>query len=138
MSIEGVLRLLAGCAMSEGATESQIACLQEWAGRQLPESYIDLLKTANGVEGFVMDNSYLILWPAEEVPKNNENYSVNKFAPGLILIGSNGGTTAYGFDTRRSSNEIIDVPFIGMSPDEVRVAGTNLEDFLKRIGSEQE
>jgi len=138
MAIEGMLELLAGCAMREGATESQIASLERWAAAELPSPYLHLLRETNGLEGFVMDNSYLILWPAEDVPKINEGYLVNEFAPGLILIGSNGSDTAYGFDPRRRSGEIMEVPFIGMSLDEVRVAGEDLEDFLRRIGSEQE
>jgi len=138
MAIESMLELLAGCTMRTGATESQIASLQRWAATELPSPYLDLLGKTNGVEGFVMDNSYLILWPAEDVRKNNEGYSVDEFAPGLMLIGSNGGVTAYGFDTRRRTGEIIEVPFIGMSLDEVRAAGKDLEDFLRRIGSEQE
>lgn len=99
----------------------------------LPKQYIDFMLTANGAEGDVGDNSYLVLWSAEEIIELNKDYEVNEFAPGLLLFGSNGGMDAYAFDTRRESLPIIEVPFIGMGLEEVKDCGDTFLDFLKYL-----
>jgi SMI1 / KNR4 family (SUKH-1) len=133
MSTEDVISMLSGCAMNEGATELEIASLEKWAGTQLPKPYLDLIKRTNGVEGFVTDDAYLILWSAGQVAELNEAYSVAEFAPGLILIGSNGGDTGYAIDLRRPSTNIQELPLVGMSLNEAREVGTDFEDFLRRL-----
>ena len=85
----------------------------------LPKDYVSFMMESNGGEGFIGD-AYLMLWPVDELPEYNEGYHVAEFAPGLLLIGSNGSNEAYGFDLTEDNMPIVNVPFIGMST-EVRV-----------------
>ena len=45
----------------------------------------------------------------------NREYEVEKYAPGILLFGSDGGGDGYGFDTRSADMPIVCVPFIGMA-----------------------
>jgi hypothetical protein len=58
----------------------------------VPAAYLDLMSRSNGVEGFVGDQ-YLVLWPVEQLQELNDAYATAEFAPGLLLIGSDGGGT---------------------------------------------
>lgn len=135
MSIEHVMKLLGGCAMYDGASGLEIASLQKWAGVQLPSDYLDLLKRTNGAEGFINRSTYLCIWSVSQVQELNDAYSVKEFAPGLMLIGTNGGDAGYALDLRRSSCSLMEVPLVGMSVDEAKEVGTDFEDFLRRLGS---
>lgn len=44
----------------------------------------------------------------------NESYQVERFAPKLVIFGSNGGGEAFGFDAREDRVEIVQIPFIPM------------------------
>ncbi|WP_374577796.1 SMI1/KNR4 family protein [Phenylobacterium sp.] len=128
--------------MSEGATaisyrltEGQldppgdsdvIAGLTSGLGVALPPSYLSFLRQHNGGEGFVGD-SYVVLWRAEDLVDFNREYEVAKYAPGIILFGSNGGGEGYGFDTQLAGLPIVQLPFIGM---ERRYATPIAEDFI--------
>jgi len=61
----------------------------------------------------------VVIWSAEEIPKLNAAYEVKDYAPGLLLIGSDGGGEALALDTRSDSDPdrwpVVLVPFIGMS-----------------------
>jgi len=91
----------------------------------LPRDYLDFLRQHNGGEGFIGDR-YIVLWKAEELADFNREYEVGKYAPGILLFGSNGGGEAYGFDTRSAAMPIVRVPFIGM---ELRYATPVAKDF---------
>ncbi len=71
------------------------------------------------------------------MPHPNEVYCVREFAPGLVLFGSNGGDTAYGFDTRREGLPIVDVPFIGMGFEEATLIGRSFVEFLAGLTGSQ-
>jgi hypothetical protein len=135
MLSENMIKILDKCTQRVGATDLEIASLEMWVGRQLPKSYLDLLRRTNGIEGFVSDDAYLILWSSEQVAGLNEAYSVAEFAPGLLLIGTDGSNTGYALDLRRSSSSMKQVPLVGMSLDEAKDVGTDFEDFLRRLAS---
>ena len=108
--------------------------LCRWAARvELPQSYLDLLRTTNGVEGWLSKDAYLLLWPAEQVPDLNDAYSVAEFAPGLLLIGSDGADTGFALDTRRRPMSVQSVPLVGMSLAEAKTAGSDFENFLRQL-----
>lgn len=108
--------------MTGGASQATIDELLESLGSGLPEEYLDFLRACNGVEGPVGANGYLTLYPAEELPGLNEQYRVREFAPGLVLIGSDGGGSAFAIDTRSgnpSSMQYVEVPFVPLDVDEI-------------------
>lgn len=112
------------------ASDKAIKNLQETYGVQFPEDYISFLKSSNGSDGFVGD-AYLILMSVEEIPKLNEGYAIDEFAPGLILFGTSGGGVAYLFDIRSSTIEIVEVPFDILSLDTIKHVGFTLLDLLE-------
>lgn len=95
-------------------------------GANLPRDYLDFLRQHNGGEGFIGDN-YIVFWKAEELADFNREYEVEKYAPGILLFGSDGGGEGYGFDTKSDTTPIVRVPFIGM---ERRYARPIARDFL--------
>jgi hypothetical protein len=99
-------------------------------GCVLPVQYKRFMGTHDGGEGFI-GKQYLILWKAAELIDFNRDYEAAKYAPGLLLFGSNGGGEAFAFDTREAeSMKIRMVPFIGMSLQDGKLVADTFEDFL--------
>ena len=71
-----------------------------------------------------------MLWSIEELVEFNKSYQVDEFAPGLLLIGSDGSGEAFAFDTRINPWQMVQVPFVGMSLDDVEVLAPSFELFL--------
>ena len=82
------------------ASQIAITDFEKYSNFKLPKDYVEFLKETNGGEGFVGENSYVIFWPLEKLLEYNKAYNVQEYAPGLFLIGSDGGGEAYAFDMR--------------------------------------
>ena len=136
MSIEDSMMMLRDCELKPGATDDEIGRLEIWAKTSLPKSYLDVLKRTNGAEGPVGDSGYLQLWTTEDVPRDTEDYEVAEYAPGFMLIGSSGGGSAFAIDIGNPSLGFYRIPFIGMSRESAKFMGSNFEDFLRSLGSE--
>lgn len=121
------------CAKGEGATEASLTAVEEWIGKRLPTAYREFMMRSNGAEGFVTDSTYLVLWPAEQITELNEAYSVSEFAPGLLLIGSDGADVGFAFDMRNEAAVVKEVPFVGMSHEEARTIGEDFNSFVQRL-----
>lgn len=96
----------------------------------LSENYMkfkDFLSQSIYGEGMVGENSYLMLWNGNDICELNDDYEVNEFLTNIMLIGSDGGDTAYGINER---GEYIEVPFIGMDDEEVKLIGKNFDEFI--------
>lgn len=102
-------------------------------GITIPSDFKTFLKEHNGCEGSVGENAYLVLWSIEDIVELNEAYEVNEFAPGLLLIGSNGGEQAYAYDMRFDAKPIVSVPFIGMELGEILPCANTFEEFLEYL-----
>jgi hypothetical protein len=122
MRIEDVLK---GWELNAGASESSVRDAASSLGHGLPSDYVSFLHDHNGGEGVIGVN-YLILWKAEELSAFNHEYEVERYAPGLLLFGSDGGGEGYGFDTCDEAMPVVRVPFIGM---ERRYAAFVAPDF---------
>ena len=112
-------------------TESQFS---EWLSKinlNFAEDYLEFMKARNGGEGPVGENGYARFWPLEELIELNEMYAVNKFAPELFLIGTDGGGTAFGI--RKASGVFIDTDLVGMSDEEAIVRGESFMELLLAI-----
>jgi hypothetical protein len=126
-------RLLDDLDRRPPATDSAIAESEKQLGTRLPAEYVEFLKLANGGEGFVGKNAYVMLWSVEELASMNQSYEVQKYAPGLLIFGSDGGGEAYGFDTRTSRWPIVQVPFVGMAWSSARSVDGSFGGFLRRL-----
>ncbi len=120
----------ASCTMREGASQELVANLEAWVGKALPPAYVELMGSSNGIEGFV-GVTYLILWPIEHLKELNEAYAISEFAPGLFLIGSNGGDSGFALDTRHEPMEVKEVPFIGLSHEATKTVATSFKGFVE-------
>ncbi len=116
-----------------GATDAAIAESEKQLGLKLPAEYVDFLKLTNGGEGFMGKKAYVIFWGVEELASMNQSYEVTKYAPGLLIFGSDGGGEAYGFDTRIPQWPIVQVPFVGMAWNAAQSMGESFKVFLRRI-----
>lgn len=123
MMAEKTRRLLDGLSLREPAQDGVIRRVESQLGVPLPADYVEFLVRPNGGEGPIGESGYLTLWPAEELSQLNKDYCVQEFAPGLTLMGSDGGGNAYAIDTREGAPHFVSVPFIGMDLDTVSKCG---------------
>ena len=125
--------LLKSCQVRPGASEPAIHTAEQQLGQPLPQDYKDILLQSDGLEGFIRDDIYLSLWSASDLASLNDAYAVSEFAPGLTLVGTDGGDTAYGFRTDRGRLEYLAVPLVGMNPNAISVMGKTFVDLLERL-----
>ena len=92
--------------------------------------FVQFVNSYSSGEGMIGENSYLLLWEKEDIEELNDIYEVNEFMSDRILIGSDGGDTAYGIDIM---GRFFSVPFIGMSNEEMCYLGTTFCEFLENL-----
>ena len=81
--------------------KSAIEQLRKAVPRQLPASYLALLRTTNGGEGpLARQPCYLQLYPSEVVAEAAASKQHEEFFPGFVVIGSNGGGEFMALDVR--------------------------------------
>lgn len=96
----------------------------------LPEDYLSFMMKSNGGEGWAGEK-YLMLWQIEELLPYHQAYQVDKYAPGFLIFGSDGGLEAFAFDMREMPVRIVSIPFIGLTPSEAIDLGISFERFLE-------
>ena len=101
-------------------------------GKTLPSDYVDFLKNTNGADGIVGDH-YVILWGVDELILLNQSYQVDRYAKDLLIIGSDGGGEAFGFDTRDLRWSVVEIPFVGMRWSDAHEIGNTFSDFIERL-----
>jgi hypothetical protein len=114
------------------ANASLIQQLETEASLRLSEVYANFLQEVDGGEGFI-GSAYLMLWRAGELLEMNKTYQVSEYAPGLFLLGSDGGGEAFAFDTRSETKPIVSVPFVGMELKAARPVASNFTAFLEEL-----
>ena len=114
------------------ASTASLEAVEAAIGRPLPRDYKDFLLANDGGEGFISVN-YVILWKAEELVRFNQEYEVEKYAPGLFLFGSDGGGEGYAFDMRGGEPAVVMVPFIGMSLRHASPCAPDFSNFLRTL-----
>ena len=101
-------------------------------GFALPADYWQLMREPDRLEGFAGDEVDVILWSASEAVELDRAYHVRELAPGLVLVGTDGGNTGFGLrPDGRGQVEYVSVPLIGMELSEVRVMGRSLEELVR-------
>ena len=100
----------------------------------LPRDYVETLSSASGWSGFLSDSSpFVDLWPIDEVMVRNASYNVSPVEDGMLLIGSDGGGTAYAIVQVGGQLSFADVPFVPLKVGEATLRGDSLEEFLENI-----
>ena len=100
-------------------------------GIKFPSDYIEFMLFSNGCEGSIGE-SYLTVWPIEELVETNEDCEVEEYTPGLILFGSDGGEEAFAFDMRSDNIKYIMVPYM-LEFDAVIEQGSSIIEFFERL-----
>ena len=114
------------------ATAEQIAAFATASRLTLPQDYTAFLKQANGGEGMVGPNAYLILFAVDELASLNKAYQVEDYVPGLLIFGSDGGGEAYAFHTR-DAMRVVRMPFVGMDPSTVEALVDDFTAFIEYL-----
>lgn len=130
---EKIQKLIKGLELRPPAKNDDIDKIEKTSNIKLSNEYKNFLKLTNGGEGFIGENSYVMFWAVEELIELNESYEVNDYAPGLFVFGSNGGGEAYAFDTRSSSMNIVQIPFVGMDIDLIQQMATTFNEFIENL-----
>jgi SMI1 / KNR4 family (SUKH-1) len=123
---------LADFTSNPPADGNHLAEAETHFGCALPAQYRRFISDQDGGEGFA-GGQYLILWRASELVEFNREYEAEKYAPGLLLFGSNGGGEAFAFDTRDNSMRIVMMPFVGMSLKDAAPVADSFENFLSNL-----
>jgi hypothetical protein len=123
-----------GFELKPGATEVDVRNAVASLGVPLPADYLQFLGDHNGGEGFIGVN-YLVLWSAEELVPFNRDNQLNGYAPGLILIGSDGGGETFAFDSREPSMPIVMTPAIDMSLEDAKRIAPSFTEFLNTLAT---
>ena len=142
MSIRGITdaNLSRWVAANAGATDDEINALTLASPHPLPNTYLSLLRSANGGEadiaaGTRCDASYLVLWASSEVVPFNSDYELHEYAPAFLAFGSNGGGELFAFDTRISGDSVFMLPMIGMSNNDGVLFADSMDAFARRIAA---
>lgn len=114
------------------ASEAGINEVISSARCHLPADYVQFLLRHDGGEGFIGEN-YIIFWKAEELIKFNHEYEVERYAPGILLFGSNGGGEGYGFDLLNGGMPVVRVPFIGMDRRHVKLIANSFTEMFNKL-----
>lgn len=93
----------------------------------LPPGFIDFYRTSNGAE-ISTSRQYVQLWAITEMISLNQGYNIDLYAPEFFMFGSDGGDTTYAIE--RSSGDIYEMPFIGMSKEEAIFICSTFGDFI--------
>jgi hypothetical protein len=102
----------------------------------VPDEYLSILAHSNGAEGSIGQTNYLVLWPAELIVEYNNGYGVDKFAPGLLLFGTDGGNAGYGFDCRAEPFMVVEVSLAGLDWSDAITVAPNLVVFLQHLADD--
>jgi hypothetical protein len=114
-------------------SEKEIKEVEKGLKVKFPQDYIDFMLKTNGGEGTIGKETYLRLWKIEELSESNEDYAISEFAPGLLIIGSDGGGTAFVYDFRDEIPKLVEVGFIGLDVENPNHSSNNFFEFIEYL-----
>ena len=115
-------------------SEFNISSDEELVLSERYKAFKDYLKQTVSGEGMVGENNYLSLWEKNEIEELNNSYETQEFLSNILLIGSDGGDTAYGINV---NGKYIEVPFIGMDDEEVEIVADDFDGFIDYVWSKE-
>lgn len=101
----------------------------------LPQDYVDVVRKADGAQGWISEHSYLVLYSLEELYGVNKAACADEFAPGMVIFGGNGGGMTYGFDTRCTPPKIVEVPDETLCWDEIWTVWDSFDEFVEELAT---
>lgn len=117
----------------EGVSDEVIANVQKNIDFTLPEDYLDLMRTCNGGEGEVGENSWLCLFPIDELIQTNQNYILlMEKIPDYFLFGKDAADTGFAF--RKSDKSIHSFGLMSnFKTDPIKFCGNNFREFIEYL-----
>jgi SMI1 / KNR4 family (SUKH-1) len=97
---------------------------------RLPEDYASWLGDNDGLEQD-LGGCYLSLYAVEELVERNHGYGVSEFMPGLLLIGSDGGSEGIGLDMRGQDSPVVMVGLSSLRWEEAIQQAESFDEFLE-------
>ena len=102
--------------------------ITEINGVKLPQNYIDFMTEHNGGEGDIGE-SWLVLYPMEELQKYNDDSEISEYLPDHIIIGGDGGGELYGITP---DGKYFNVPSM-FEEEEVTILCDDIKDFADKV-----
>jgi hypothetical protein len=130
--VDELVHLTAGISRGSPSTPEEVARIGRALEFTWPEDFAAFLAESGGGEGWVGE-SYLVVWPPDEIEATNEELMLRKFAPTLVGFGSDGGGELFAFDKSQAPPRIVMVPLIGL--DQPVDVGPDFGSFLRRLQS---
>jgi hypothetical protein len=127
-NLKNILATFEGCL---GATQKELNTLCQITTISLPKDYLNFLRLTNGGEGTI-GQTYLALWSVKDLIDLNVAYHVSEYTPGLFLIGTDGGSEAFGYDLNDPTQPIIMVPLM-LDPEYVKKIAPTFTAFLSDL-----
>ncbi len=118
--------------INSGTTEKKISEAETSLGFSFPDEYKQFMLNVNGIEGAIGQNSYIVIWPIEEIVDLNNEYGVSDFTPGLVYFGSDGGNSAYAFDIRKN-NVIVEFPLDSIHIEDAKLIADSFNKFVEKM-----
>lgn len=109
--------------------------ITEINGVNHPRNYIDFMTEHNGGEGDIGE-SWLRLYPMEELKEINDSYNVPEYLPDHIIIGSNGGGEFLGIDPDGKYfivPSLLDMDEITILCDDIKILSDKINQFWKNL-----
>lgn len=95
----------------------------------LPKDFLDFILNHDGGVGFLGKNcNYIELWSANNIATLNPYYPTEEFCQEIVIIGTDGGGTLYGFDIKTESFFESDV--FQLTREQVKRRGRTFLDFI--------
>ncbi|MFO1315575.1 MAG: SMI1/KNR4 family protein [Burkholderiales bacterium] len=124
-------------ALNPGASEDDLNSLRKQFP-MLSNDYLAFLANSDGGEGFVgLAPGYFQLWRASEVARYSSEYEVQKYLPGYLAIGSDGGGDLYVLPVTGSPPGLFIVPAIGMEAAAVESVAGSFSAFASAFGKDR-
>ncbi len=127
-------KLLARLEKSEERlSDAQINIIQQQLDFELPADFISVFKEFNGGEGEVGKNSWIELFPLEELIETNNAYSLlMDQVPHLFLFGKDAADTGYAFDKTKKTYHSFGL-MSNFETDYIDFCGNNFQEFLEYL-----
>jgi hypothetical protein len=132
MSLAQTYDFLESASGRAPASAHAIADVEKELAVRLPDDYKEFLRVTDGYAGSIGEDGYIDLFATQQIVELQRGYEFDRDLPGFLLIGSNGGGEAFGFDKRTEPWNVVMVPFIGTEWKVSIVVGNTFNKFLKR------
>lgn len=127
------INLMKNVEFGEPTSKEKICDAERKLNFVFPQDYKEFILNHNGAEGELGENSYISIWAVEEIYDLNTEYDVNEFTPGLIYFGSDGSDTIYAFDTRESTEKIVEFPAESIHIEDAEFISDSFGGFIKEL-----